>query len=544
LPVPPGKDPFLTVSPSKQIFHCFGCGAGGDVLGFLIRHGNYTFPEAVRRLADRAGIEIPEVEPGKGRGREDYDIILKANEGALEYFTSSLESKSGAKARKYLVDRDMAEAVKEFDIGYSLPGWDGLLGHLRKMDIKPEAAEKAGLAIKKADGRGYYDRFRDRVMFPIRDVRGRCIGFGGRTMGDETPKYLNSPETALFRKGETLYGIDIASQWIRKKDYSVIVEGYFDAIACHRAGVTNAVATMGTALTAGHLRLLGRFSRNVMLVFDSDPAGIKAAERSLDVFLGTKMVPKVALLPQGDDPDSLYRREGAAGVRKALAKSVKLMDFVIKRASKDAKDIEEKKEAAAKLTGILARVENGVERDYYLKLSAAELSVDEAALREELDKKLSKGGRLTGAYTSDRRQPASLNKIEEGLLNIILNEPALAAEIADSLSLDDFSDQRIREIAAKAFEIIKETGGLKIPGLIDSLDNPEEKSLVLSVSMKEPVDDPKGYAEGAAGRLRQAAHSRKGEELQRRIRQAEESKDFGLLNKLTKELFEWQKKKS
>jgi DNA primase len=197
---------------------------------------------------------------------------------------------------------------------------------------------KTGL-IKKTGG-GWYDRFRDRVIFPIRDIKGRVVGFGGRTMGDDMPKYLNSSETPLFHKGETLYAMDAAAEAIRKKGYSVIVEGYFDAIACHKAGVDNAVATMGTAMTQQHLRALKRQSKNVLLVFDSDPAGIKAAERTLDIFLGTDMIPKVALLPKGDDPDSLVRREGAAGLAKRLKASGKLLDFVIKRAAEGAETIE------------------------------------------------------------------------------------------------------------------------------------------------------------------------------------------------------------
>ncbi|HLB25758.1 MAG TPA: DNA primase [Nitrospirota bacterium] len=538
-PFHPEKTPSFTVSPSKQIFHCFGCGAGGDAFSFLMRHGNFTYPEAIRRLADRAGIPIPEAQARGGRPKEEYDALYAANAEALAFFVERLASKEGARAREYLAKRGMSEAAAGFSIGYSPAGWDGLIKRLEKKGFNPDAAVKAGLAVKRSEGEGCYDRFRDRLMFPIKDVRGRVIGFGGRTMGEDTPKYLNSPETPVFRKGDTLYGIDIASDHIRKKDYAVVCEGYFDAIACQTAGVTNAVATLGTALTPAHLRLIGRYSKNVLVVFDSDAAGIKAAERSLDVFLGTSMTAKVALLPPGDDPDSLVRREGRAGLSERLKGSEKLLDFVIRREAMAATDIDAKVKAVAKLTAVLARIDNGVERGYYAKKAAIELGVDEQAVREELGKKLGR----TPSFTGPRIKPAaSMNKIEEGLLSVMLSDPELAVKARGELSTDDFAEPALRRLAEKVFALAAKDGEVKLPKLLDALADEDERRLALSLSVRELPDDAGGFTEGAVKRLVEGRRTRRGAELMALIRQAEEKKDHELLNKLQKEFIEWQKR--
>jgi len=528
------KTPSFTVSPSKQIFHCFGCGAGGDALGFLMRRENYTFPEAIKRLADRAGIPLPEPKTGRPQDKGETEALLRVNEEALAFFVDGLwKSKEGEKARRYLAGRGMTEELShEFSLGYSLPAWDGLLKRLEKNGLPALTAEKAGLLLKKSSGQGFYDRFRDRVMFPIRDPRGRVIGFGGRSMGDEMPKYLNSPETPLFRKGETLYLMDVAAEHVRKRGYAVVVEGYFDAIACHRAGVKNAVATLGTALTPMHLRLLGRSCKKVMLVFDSDAAGQKAAERSLDVFLGTEMVAKVAMLPEGDDPDSLVVRDGPEGLAERLRSSEGLMDFVIKRKAAGAESIEDKVASAKALTGILARIKNSVERSHYVKKAASELGVEEAALVEELNKEL----RKTAVFKAPDRQAFSPpNRIEESLLHVMLHYPEVADEVRAALSADDFSDTRLRPVAAKIFGLLDGDGPLSVHVLLAALGDEADKATVRSLTLKDVGDNIDGFAKGAIRHIAEAKKARRRAEVQARMKQAEENKDPELLNKLQKE---------
>ncbi len=569
------KTPSFTVSPSKQIFHCFGCGAGGDAVGFVMRQGNYSFPDAVQFLADRAGIELPErTVRGQSTGG-DWEKLTAANEAAAKFYQERLwNSPDGKKALNYLRGRNMPdEAAKGFELGYSPASWDALLAHLKARGHDFGIIEKAGLTVKKADGTSSYDRFRDRLMFPIKDVKGRYIGFGGRALkNEELPKYLNSPETPLFKKGETLYGINIAKDEIRKKDYGVIVEGYMDAIACHRAGITNATATLGTALTPGHLRLLSRFSRNVLLVFDADEAGQKAARRSMDVFLsfGSKMTAKVALLPKGDDPDSLLAREGPNALREAFKGRENLLEFVIKRESAGVLDIDGKIKAAAALTGILARLDDAVERSHYVKMAASELGVEESAVREEMEKKIG-GGARTGVYRSRAfeagRPAAPLDKIESGLIQAALKDPEAALYAADNLTPGDFSDERLRVIADALFKTALTGGAVSMPKLLDALEDEGAKRAALELSVREAAhEDSLEYVRGAVSKLMEARYRKTVEEthalllkagtlgesdavaelsdFRMKMMKALSGKDFELLNKLQKELTEWQKKRS
>jgi DNA primase len=572
------KTPSFTVSPAKQIFHCFGCGAGGDAVGFMMRQGNYSFPEAVRFLADRAGIELPE--RAEHTSHEDWEKLFAANEEAARFYQDRLwNSPDGKKGRSYLKDRGMPDdSAKAFEIGYSPAAWDGLSGHLKGLGLDFKILEKAGLIIKKAEGAGYYDRFRGRLMFPIRDIKDRVIGFGGRGLNKEdVPKYLNSPETPLFKKGETLYGIGVAKESIRKRDFAIVVEGYMDAIACHRAGVTNAVATLGTALTPGHLRLLSRFSKNVLLVFDADEAGLKAAQRSLDVFLSStpKMAAKVALLPEGDDPDSLLNRDGAEALKESLKGREKLLEFVIKREASGVSDIDSKVKAVSALTGILARVDDAVERSYYVKMAATELGVEVSAVKEELEKKTAKFGK-SGVYrSSDMGGGAgvkgkgfpSLDKIEAGLIQSALRDTDAVLYAADNLSPEDFSDGRLKKAAVVIFKMALAGDPVEVPKLLDALTDEDAKRAVLELSVRETVsEDALGYAEGAVLMLLEARYKKIVEEVKVlltkagtlgepeavkelstfliNMNRALSRKDFELLNTMQKELAEWQKKKS
>ncbi|MEW5756725.1 MAG: DNA primase [Pseudomonadota bacterium] len=308
------KTPSFTVSPQKQFYHCFGCGAHGTALSFLIEYENLGFVEAVEELAGLAGLELPREAktPGEHDGtRELYEVL----EQATSYFRTQLRQHPQAeRAVEYLKKRGLSgEIAKEFELGYAPPGWDGIMQALGEGGRGYRRLVDAGLLIKKDDG-GFYDRFRDRVMFPIRDARGRVIGFGGRVLGDETPKYLNSPETRLFHKGRELYGLYQARKAVRDLKRLLVVEGYMDVVALAQFGVRNAVATLGTATTAEHLERLFRVVEEVVCCFDGDRAGRAAAHRALEQALplmsdGRQL--RFIFLPEGEDPDSLIRKEGA-----------------------------------------------------------------------------------------------------------------------------------------------------------------------------------------------------------------------------------------
>jgi DNA primase len=308
------KTPSFTVSPSKQIFKCFGCGRGGSVFNFVMAKENVTFPEAVRILAERAGIDLPDragAEKQVGARRQVRDVLS----WAVQRFVAGLNHpKAGAEARAYLDKRGIAQAtIDAFQVGYAPESWDALLRAGQRDGIAADMLETAGLVVRRDDGAGYYDRFRGRVMFPILDALGRPIAFGGRILGEGEPKYLNSPETMLFHKGEALYGLPQAREAIEAERRAVVVEGYFDVVMPWQHGVRNVVATLGTALTDEHVRALRRFADEVVLVFDNDLAGQRAADRGMELFLAGDVRIMVTAVPEGKDPcDFCMERGGEA----------------------------------------------------------------------------------------------------------------------------------------------------------------------------------------------------------------------------------------
>ena len=385
------KTPSFNVNPAKQIFHCFGCGVGGDAFKFLELQEGLIFPEAVKQLAGRAGILLPESRPRADEKKSDDErkALLKITAEAADYFRREFEGPAGSAARAYLSKRGLNDAViKEFSLGYARPEWDGLLKHLRQKGHTPALLEKAGLIVKRSEGEGHYDRFRGRIIFPIRDISGQVIAFGGRVMDDSLPKYLNSPETPLYSKSNVLYCLDQAKEPARKQGYFIIVEGYLDAIACHQYGAKNAVATLGTALTDGHLRLMRRFAQKLMLIFDPDPAGVKATLRGFELFAGSGMKVNVVSLPDGDDPDTFLKKKGYEAFAACLRGSVKFMDFVLAQVVKDgaAAPIDEKVEREAEMLRFIAKLPSGIEQDHYLKKTAEALNVDEVTLRQDMAK--------------------------------------------------------------------------------------------------------------------------------------------------------------
>ena len=327
------KTPSFTVSPNKQFFHCFGCGAHGTALGFLMDYEHLDFVEAVEELARGVGLEVPR-EAGRGDDaqRSQNALLYELHMEAARYFQRMLREHPRAQAAiDYLKGRGLSgEIARDFGLGYAPPGWDNLLGTLGRDPARRRALAAGGLAIQKDNGE-LYDRFRDRIMFPIHDRRGRIIGFGGRVLGDDTPKYLNSPETPIFHKGRELYGLFEARKQVRQLDRLLVVEGYMDVVALAQFGVRNAVATLGTATTADHLEQLFRVVPEVVFCFDGDRAGLQAAWRALENALPVLREGREArflFLPEGEDPDSFIRKEGAEIFRERAANAIPFSDFL------------------------------------------------------------------------------------------------------------------------------------------------------------------------------------------------------------------------
>jgi DNA primase len=454
------KTPSFNVNPEKQIFHCFGCGVGGDIFKFLELQEGLNFPEALRKLADRAGISLPESRSRGGSRRTDDErkALAKVLAEAADYFRRELEGPTGSIARAYLAKRRVSgNVIAEFGLGYAQPAWEGLLRHLTQKGHDPAILEKAGLVVKRSESEGYYDRFRGRIIFPIRDINGTTIAFGGRVLDDSLPKYLNSPETPLYSKSNVLYCMDKAKEAARKHDHFIIVEGYLDAIACHQHGVRNTVATLGTALTEGHLRLMRRFTRKLKLIFDPDPAGVQAALRSFDLLAGSGMNVKVVSLPGGDDPDTFLTKQGHDAFTVCLKEALPFMDFILGQVLKGGSGatIDEKVERAGEMLGFIAKLPSGIERDHYLKKTAEALDVDEAVLRQEMSQhRVVPAGPRERASVAVAARGGQRPKAEEMLIHLMLRDEAIARRLRVRIDPEDFTDPLFRRAVGRIFELL------------------------------------------------------------------------------------------
>jgi DNA primase len=378
------KTPSFHVNRERQIFHCFGCGAGGNAITFLMRHENQTFPEVARSLARELGIDMPEAGDASEAGLTER--VLAANARALAFYRAALDRPEAAAARRYLAGRGLdAEAIARFRIGFAPDRWDAIASDLRSAGIPSQVGERAGLVAERKSG-GHYDRLRGRVVFPIEDARGRVIGFGGRALAaDQEPKYLNTPESPVFHKREALYGLPDALEAIRRRGRVVVVEGYFDRIALARAGVEESVATCGTALTPEHARSLRRRAREVVLLFDADAAGERAVERALEILLPEGLRIRAALLPPGADPDSFLAAEGAEALRARVDQAPPALEILVQRAvARGARSPWEKADAVAVVVPLVARIPDPVERSETARQLALAVGADPAAVRDAL----------------------------------------------------------------------------------------------------------------------------------------------------------------
>lgn len=488
------KTPSFNVNPEKQIFHCFGCGVGGDVFKFLELQEGLNFPEAVKQLAGKAGIPLPADSRSREedkRAEDERKALLTIIADAAGYYKKELEGPAGGAARAYLKKRGVTDqVVQDFELGFSRPEWDGLLQHLKHKGYSLSRMEKAGLIVKRSEGEGYYDRFRGRIIFPIRDISGNVIAFGGRVMDNSLPKYLNSPETPLYSKSNVLYCLDKAKEHARKQKYFIIVEGYLDAIACHQYGALNAVATLGTALTEGHLRLMRRFAQNLVLIFDPDPAGVKAAMRGLDLFVSSGMKVNVVSLPDNDDPDTFLKKNGYEAFASCLRKSEKFMDFVLGQVVKDGQtvSIDEKVEKAGEMLGFIARLQSGIERDYYLKRTAEALDLDEGILRQEMPRQVKGMAHHPAGENAPAAPRGHRPRAEETLIHLMLKDAEIALSLKDQMKPEDFTDPLFRRAAKRLFDALDDQGRFDVSALFRDGDE-ELKNLISHYSVLEMVYD-------------------------------------------------------
>lgn len=382
------KTPSFTVSPDRQIYHCFGCGAGGDVIRFIQEYEKVDFMTALQMLADRAGMDL-EFEESPGGGADRRKLFKIHDSVAQLYRRVLLEHPEGEAGRAYLTTRSLSPEIAEtFQIGFAPDRFDALEQWAKQQKIPFELMEQAGLMLKSTRNSGYYDRFRNRLMFPIRDEAGRVIGFSGRAVNPEEKggKYVNSPETPLFHKSRVLFAIDQARRAMAEKRTAIVCEGQLDAIRCHEAGIANVVASQGTALTADHARIIRRYADEVILVLDADAAGQKAALKSSEAFIAEELSVRVASLPEGEDPDSLIRDQGADVFLERVNRAVPALDFLIDvtAAQEDLDSEAGMLRAARAVQGLIAQSPGAVQRDRLVQQAAERLGLSPSALRRDL----------------------------------------------------------------------------------------------------------------------------------------------------------------
>ncbi|HEY8369453.1 MAG TPA: DNA primase [Thermodesulfobacteriota bacterium] len=508
------KTPSFTVNEARGVFHCFGCGAGGTAFDFLMRREGMSFPEAARALARRVGVPVPtdDLSPEARRAEAERQAVLAVNAAAAAFFRARLAGPEGRAAREYLASRGLsAETVETFGLGYAPAGWENLLRHLAGQGHRPETVARAGLAVGRESGGGFYDRFRDRLVIPIADAQGRIVAFGGRAMAaGQEPKYLNSAESPVYRKGDVLYGLPQAREAIRRADQVVVVEGYFDCIALHQAGVKETVATCGTALTPRHAETLSRYARRVVTLFDGDAAGMRAAERSLELFRGTAASPRLARLPAGEDPDTFVRKVGEAGLRRVIAEALEpfaaFVDVLIGR--EDVRTIEGQVRVIRAAEPLLDREPDRVRRDLNAKYLADRLGVDEGFVRRHLLARKTRGAFAPAPVGAGRRPPVAGPEADgDCLLKAVLLAPGLAAEILASDVLPALGDPAVSEVVSVVAGVVREEGAgtVEVDRLIDRVTDPAAHGRLARIAAR--LDEAAGDEAAARRLLDDAARS-------------------------------------
>ncbi len=513
------KTPSFMVNPAKQIYKCFGCGEGGDIFSFVMQNENLEFKEALRHLAKKAGVTLKMPEGHAGRAGEK-ETILNLQKLALSFFQQNL--KKDQRAIEYLKKRGITgEAAKDFYLGYAPKSWDALRKHLEGKGFRPEMIAKAGLASK--GQKGVFDMFRERIIFPIFNMQGEVIAFGGRIMDAGEPKYLNSPETPVFNKSRVLYGFDRAKKSIKERDSALIMEGYMDVIVAHMHGFTNAVAPLGTALTAEHGKLVKRFTDNVILVFDSDEAGIRAAKRSSETLFECGLDVKVLSLPEKEDPDSFLKKRGKEAFKGLVESPLSIIDFL-------ALQKKERRMIAREAVDIISRISDGLLLDGYVRELSEKLRIQEVFVLEELQKLKKRPGR-----PAEAAKPVYINKPkpldEMYIIKLLLQYPGKVEMVFGSITEDDFQDDVTSGILKKMREGLTDFNKLTLKC------SDIEKGLLSDIIFKKEFDDigledVDRVLNDCVAKIRKRKHTYLIQELEIKIKDAELNKDNVLLKEL------------
>jgi DNA primase len=553
------KTPSFTVNPEKKVFYCHGCHEGGNVFSFIIKHNGISFPDAAKLLARRYGIAISnKAMPEEQKKRiSSRDSLLSVNRGAMDFFCKAMHSHpKGKEAIHYLHNRGIkTETMNNFGLGYALNGWDHLVTYFSKEKASLALVEKAGLIVNRKEQKGFYDRFRNRIIFPIIDGNNDIIGFGGRVLDDSMPKYLNSPETPLYNKSRSLFGIHRARNVCRQSSEVYIVEGYFDLLALHQHGIQNSVATLGTSLTKEHVRILKGIvgeTGKIVLVYDSDVAGIAAANRSIDIFNNEYVEAKILVLPSGHDPDSYLFEFGEKAFADAAKKALTPIRFLTQMAiSRYGLTTEGKIKIFSDIQEKLASVEDSVKRSLYIKEFSEYINIDESAVLEKVREIASKHGvqnnlkRTQGRFdsltlknqeTKGKSECVAYDKgtiVERHIISLMLQYPKILPKIRKYGVLAYFNNKALESIGQTIVKHMDKPGA-QISELINLVDNNDQKNLVAFLSVTNESFNIKAV-DKLIQRFIENRKNRSENSLPNLIKVAEESKDDAFVLQLLEE---------
>ena len=519
------------VNEEKQIFHCFGCGTGGDVFNFLMKVENLSFPQAVEELARRYGVKLPrqEYSPAKKKEMAKKEILFQINQVAAEYFHDLLvQSREGEEARKYLSKRGIGkEVIEEHRLGYTLQSWDGLVRYLRDRKVPLELAWELGLILPKKK-EGWYVSFRGRILFPIFDLHQRVVGFGGRVMGEEQPKYINSQESSIYHKGEILYGLHLAKRYISEKDCVIIVEGYFDLLTLHQYGIKHSVATLGTALTTQHIRTLKRYTKNLITVFDADPAGVKANLRALPLFLEEEVGGRTILLPKGEDPDEFLRKGNLEVFEKRIAGAIPLIDFFFDWMMKtnDVNSIEGKVKVVEEGLALIRRIPDGIRKNFYVKVLSEKLDLRESLLYEML-RSSAKDRTHTQNDLKKQLVEKNLPRAEEMVVRVMVHHPELIPMISEEGILKEFESPILQKLAEDLESFYQKKGGLDLKEILGHFEEDLKGRLCEFAFQESTWEDGQRekILKDCIRKIRQKKLKKNKGELLTRIKEAEKQED-------------------
>ena len=527
------KTPSFIVNEEKKIFHCFGCGVSGNVFNFLMKFEHLSFPDAVKEAARRAGISLPlRMDEFKSEEKAEGNAeLLKINQSASDYFREILRaSKEGERGRKYLVKRGIDKGIaEEFKLGFAPNRWDGLLTFLSDKGILREDLQRLGLVIPREDRKGFYDRFRNRLIFPIADFKGRVVGFGGRAIEAEEPKYMNSPDSPVYTKGYHVYGLHVSLPSIRKTDQAIIVEGYFDFLSMYQHGIKNVVATLGTALTPHQIKLLKRYTKNLIIIFDSDEAGAKAAMRSLPLFLDEGISPQMVLLPAGFDPDTFAQKDNGEVMRGKLREALSLLDVFFGQVftANDAYSIKGKLKIIEAVVPMVSRIRDRTERELYIQRVSQRLGVKEEIIFQKMKREdRSERSESTGKAL----ELSEARKVEKMMVRLMMYYPQLIPQIQKEAITDDLSTDSCRKLVAIIIDKFASEKGFDPTSLMNDVVEDELRGLLSECLFdEEPLENVAELLRSCMQKIRLHKMGKEIQRLNAMINKAQDEKDEGLL---------------